>query len=267
VPVTVRVTYNAPEKVINAKPDLYLMSIGISEYKDKQLNLRFAHLDAQKFADSWDAQRGPVYEDIRKTLLINDQASAQQIRRSLKQLVEGVTRRDIAVIFISAHGIRDRQLDYYLATHEIDPDNLPDTGLHFSAITRLLEVLPCKVLLFVDTCHAAGITGAKSIWRDPLYELTSEEYGTIVFSSSLSREISVEDEKWGHGAFTKAILETFEDPDSDINGDRFLSLTELEQGVCDRVQEMTKGQQHPVMKRPATIHNIPLYYVGDREST
>ena len=70
------------------------------------------------------------------------------------------------------------------------------------------------MLLFVDTCHAAGITGAKAILRDPLYELTSDEYGTIVFSSSLSREISREDEKWQHGAFTKAILDTFAASDS-----------------------------------------------------
>jgi len=99
--------------------------------------------------------------------------------------------------------------------------------------------------------------------RDPLYELTSDEYGTIVFSSSLSREISREDEKWQHGAFTKAILDTFAAEDTDLNGDGFLSLTEMEQSVCDRVQEMTEGEQHPVMKRPATIHNIPFYYLGE----
>ena len=78
--------------------------------------------------------------------------------------------------------------------------------MHFSAVQQVLEQLPCKVLLFADTCHSAGITGAKAIAADPLYELSSDEYGAIVFASLLSREISLEDEAWGHGAFTKAIL-------------------------------------------------------------
>jgi uncharacterized caspase-like protein len=180
----------------------------------------------------------------------------------MRQLSERVSQRDMAVIFISAHGIRDRQLEYYLATHEIDPEDLKNTGLHFSAMSQLLETLPCKVLLFVDTCHAAGITGAKAIYRDPLYELTSDEYGAIVFTSSLAREISIENEQWQHGAFTKAILDTFATPESDMNRDGFLSLTEMEQSVSDRVRTMTDGAQHPVMKRPATIHNIPFFYLG-----
>jgi uncharacterized caspase-like protein len=266
VPVTVRVNYNAPDEVLNLKPDLHLLSIGISDYANQQLNLRFAHLDAQAFAAAWEGQRGSVYPHVSQTLLLNADASGEQIRRAMGQLVQGVKRHDVAVIFVSAHGIRDRQLEYYLATHEVDPDRLPETALHFSTIARFLEALPCKVLLFVDTCHAAGITGAKSIARDPLYELTSDEYGVIVFSSSLSREISVENEKWGHGAFTKAILDTIATSQSDLDGDGFLSLTELEQSVCTRVQELTKGQQHPVMKRPATIHNIPFFRVGDAEA-
>ncbi|MHB8897364.1 MAG: caspase family protein [Thermoguttaceae bacterium] len=262
-PVMIRVTYEAPEKVISARPNLHLLSIGISKYKDHELSLQFADRDAREFADAWQSQVGPVYQGIEKTLLVNEEATAERIQQAMRSLAEKVDQRDVAVIFISAHGVRDRRLEYYLASYEIDPENLEKTALHFSTITQLLETLPCKVLLFVDTCHAAGITGAKAIVRDPLYELTSDEYGAIVFSSSLSREISREDEKWQHGAFTKAILDTFADPAADLNSDGFLSLTEMEQSVCDRVGEMTEGEQHPVMKRPATIHNIPFYFLGE----
>jgi hypothetical protein len=262
-PIMVRVIYEAPEKEIIARPNLHLLSIGISDYKDRNLSLRYADRDAQAFADAWESQLGRVYQNIDKTLLLNEEATADRIQDAMRNLAEKVGERDVAVIFISAHGIRNRQLEYYLATHEIDPEKLDETALHFSAVSQLLETLPCKVLLFVDTCHAAGITGAKAILRDPLYELTSDEYGAIVFSSSLSREISREDEKWQHGAFTKAILDTFASPDSDLNSDGFLSLTEMEQSVCDRVREMTEGEQHPVMKRPATIHNIPFYFLGE----
>jgi uncharacterized caspase-like protein len=116
--------------------------------------------------------------------------------------------------------------------------------------------------MFVDTCHAEGITGTKGIVRDHLYELSSEEYGAVVFSSSLSRELSLEKDEWGHGAFTKAILDTFRSRASDKNEDGFLSLSEMEERVYSQVQQMTAGQQTPVMTRPPTIPNLRFYYLG-----
>jgi hypothetical protein len=262
VPVSVTVTYDAPQEEQARQPKLHLLSIGVSEYANQRLNLRYAHLDARDFAGAWDSQRGRLYSDVAVTVLVNAEANSSRVREAMSSLVAGVDRHDVAVIFLSAHGVRDAQQEYYLGTHEVDPKNLPATGVHFREVTQLLEQLPCKVLVFVDTCHSAGITGAKSITADPLYELTSDEYGAIVFASSLSREISLEDEAWGHGAFTKAILETFADQDSDVNGDGYLSLAEMEQHVCDKVQKLTDGLQHPVMSRPATVPNLRFYQLG-----
>ncbi len=267
VPVIVTITYEAPEEEQNRRPKLHLLSIGVSEYAIERLNLRYAHLDAREFAHSWETQRGRLYSEVATTLLVNQEASADRIRIAMKELLAAVDRRDVVVIFLSAHGVRDAQLEYYLGTHEVDPKDLPATGVHFREVTELLEQLPGKVLMFVDTCHSAGITGAKSIAADPLYELTSDEYGTIVFASSLSREVSLENEAWGHGAFTKAILETFADKASDLNADGYLSLTELEQRVYDQVQKLTDGLQHPVMSRPATVPNIRFYQLAQAEPT
>jgi len=178
-------------------------------------------------------------------------------------LVKSVTQRDVAVMFVSAHGIRDPRQNYYLATHEVDPDSLRSTAVRFSEIKEVLRDLPCKVMLFVATCHSGGVTGAKSLaWEDPLHDLVSEECGAVVFSSSLPREVSLEDPSWGHGAFTKALLDAFGSPESDTNRDGYLSISELEAQVYDRVKQLTKGNQHPVVERPPTIRNFSFYYVG-----
>lgn len=140
-PVTVSVRYDAPADVLNAKPNLHLLSVGISEYKDPQLNLRYAHLDAESFAAAWDNQRGAVYQQLTENLLTNAEATGDHIQSAMSQLAENVDQRDVAVIFISAHGIRDRQLEYYLAPHEVEPDNLSATGLHFSAHRPVARVI------------------------------------------------------------------------------------------------------------------------------
>jgi hypothetical protein len=35
-------------------------------------------------------------------------------------------------------------------------------------------------------------------------------------------------------------------------------LTEADAYLCDRVKELTQGQQHPVTTKPATIRSFPL---------
>lgn len=260
--VTVNVICDAVQTEIQ-KPKLYLLAVGVSKYSKEQFNLRFADRDAEAFTAAWQAQEGLVYDEVATKLVVNEEASSRSILSAMDWLVKSVTQRDVAVMFVSAHGIRDSRQNYYLATHEVDPDSLRSTAVRFSEIKEVLRDLPCKVMLFVDTCHSGGVTGAKSLaWEDPLHDLVSEECGAVVFSSSLPREVSLEDPSWGHGAFTKALLDAFGSPESDTNGDGYLSISELEAQVYDRVKQLTKGNQHPVVERPPTIRNFSFYFVG-----
>jgi WD40 repeat protein len=258
-PTTINVTYNAADQT-SAKPDLYVLSIGISEYAKPQYNLRFAHKDAQDFVEAWQKQKGAVYRNVETRLLRNQEASVQGILAGMDWLVKNVTQRDVAVIFLSAHGVRDERRNYYLASYDLDPHNLRSTGVRFNEVKELLRDLPCKVLVFADTCHSGGITGEKATFvDDPLRDLVSEEYGAVVFCSSLPREVSLEDPTWGHGAFTKALIDTFNSPDSDNNHDGYLSIVEVEDHVDRRVKELTQGRQHSVVDRPPTIPNFSFY--------
>lgn len=261
-PATVNVVYQPAQPVV-ARPDLYLLAIGISQYARRDLNLQYAHLDAQAFAAAWKSQEGPVYGRMQTRLVINEEATVGNILGSMDWLVKNVTQRDVAVVFISAHGMRDSRQNYYLASHQIDPASLRSTAVRFSEVKELLRDLPCKVLLFVDTCHSGGITGARAVWDDPLQDLVAEEFGAVVFSSSLPREVSLEDARWGHGAFTRALLDALA-PASDSNGDGYLSLSELEQQVYQRVKQLTQGRQHAVVERPPTIRDFSFFYVGKK---
>lgn len=258
-PVAINVIHETARPSVDL-PDLYVLSVGISQYKKGELNLRFADKDAQSFAAAWEQQKGHVYRNVETRTLINQEASVRNILASMDWLVKSATQRDVVILFVSAHGVRDERQNYYLAAHEIDPQNLRSTGVRFSEINELLRDLPCKVLLFADTCHSGGITGAKSaLSEDPLRELVSEEYGAVVFSSSLPREVSLEDPEWGHGAFTKALIETFGSPESDNNRDGYLSIVEMEDHVYRRVKNLTQGRQHPVVERPPTVPNYSFY--------
>ncbi|MCA9219994.1 MAG: caspase family protein, partial [Planctomycetales bacterium] len=253
----VRVQFDPPFVESAIMPKLFILAAGCSHYKNESINLKYAASDAQGFVSAWKAQKGQFYRDVETTLLIDEEATSENLRDGMDWLVRSVTQHDLAMIFVSGHGVRDNRNNYYLATHDSDVGRLRATSLPHSDILRLVEDMPCKVLLFVDTCHGGGITGAKSPYiEDPWRDLVSEEVGAILFASSQPRELSLESDNWQHGAFTKALLDVLSDAKGDVSHDGYLSVTELDLQLSERVKQLTAGQQHPVSVKPPTIRNF-----------
>ena len=66
----------------------------------------------------------------------------------------------------------------------------------------------------------------------------------------------------GDGAFTRALLDSLADPDSDMDHDGYLGPTELDYQLSRRVKELTAGKQHPVTQKPPTIGESNFYKAG-----
>ncbi len=65
-----------------------------------------------------------------------------------------------------------------------------------------------------------------------------------VLTSSTADKVSHEDEKWGHGAFTKALLDALsasDEIDTDHNG--VISMSELTGYIEKRLTNLTNGNQ------------------------
>jgi WD40 repeat protein len=264
-PQKITLNYAPQEQQDVLKPSLYVLACGISTYQNPEHNLQFAHRDAHEFAAAIERQQGTLYGAVETKVLVNDEASRKNILDGMDWLVRSVTQHDVAMLFVSAHGFYDNRQNFYLATHEVDTESLRSTGIAFHEVNQLIQDLPCKVLLFVDSCHSGGVTGAKGTAGNPLRDLVTAEVGAIVFASSTPRELSLENAKWdNHGAFTKALLDTFasQDSDKDSPPDGLLTVTELEFNVARRVKELTAGQQHPVTQKPPTVRDFPVVRVG-----
>jgi uncharacterized caspase-like protein len=63
-------------------------------------------------------------------------------------------------------------------------------------------------------------------------------------TSSAADKVSREDEKWGHGAFTKALLDALSNSDDvDTNHDGVISMSELTAYIGKHLMELTNGDQ------------------------
>jgi len=257
VPVTITVTYRPPA-ADPTLPAAYVLAVGVTAYGEAIGELPFAAKDAQDIARAVAGQEGRQYRHVAVRLLTDGQAAQGDLLDGLEWLKQQVTARDTAIVFLAGHGVPDNDGQFYYLPHGGDPERLLRTALKWSVLMEELQRLPGTVLLCLDTCHAAGVTGGTAralrprALTDALRQASATDVGLITFASCLPNEVSLEREDWGNGAFTKAMVEALEGR-ADANADGLLMLAELEVYVLERVKELTEGRQHPSLTRPPTI--------------
>ena len=91
-------------------------------------------------------------------------------------------------------------------------------------------------------------------------EFAKTEHGVVTFASSQGRETSEESAAWGHGAFTKALIEGLAGK-ADLLRDGTITVSEFDAFIANRMKALTDGRQHPVMSRPNTIPDFAFAVV------
>ncbi len=77
VPSTVRLLWAGKREEFVLKPKLYILAVGISDYDDVNLKLKFAHKDAIDFVNALKTQKGKIYEDVVVNLLTDKDATKE----------------------------------------------------------------------------------------------------------------------------------------------------------------------------------------------
>jgi len=247
--------------IVNSKyrfieSDLYLVSIGVTKYQKAEYDLVVAHNDAIKIENIFKSQKGVHYNNVHTKLLINEDATKINIIDALEWLKNEATQKDTCVLFIAGHGLNDNNNNYYFLPHEFN--GIPyRTGVASDLFTDVMRILPSKVLFWIDTCHSGSITRDwKKDISSSIRDLTANQRGVVLMMASTGHEESISKAEWGHGAFTKAIVDGLFDFQADLDLDKKINITELDNYVTRRVKNLTYGKQHPTTE-------IPISIVGD----
>lgn len=247
------------------KPDLYILTVGVSDYLYEPIDLSYAHTDAQAIGERFKTLEGSLFGQVAVRSLTNAQANLTNIKKGLSWLEQSATQKDVILIFISSHGALDNKGNLYILPTDFDHQDLFATGLNISQLAEGINGTPCKKLLLLDACHSgqsgsdllALATAKGANVNDAIQEMMSAEAGITVMTSSSGKEFSYENPRWGHGAFTKSLLEGV-DGEADYNHDQVISLAELNLYISLRVKELTGGLQHPFT--PINLFgDIPLF--------
>ena len=248
------------------KPTLYGLLIGVTRDRSKVHDLAYPAKDALGLAEALKGQTGKLYKDVVVNVLTDADATSTSVKRGLDRLRRQMKARDLAVVFVAGPGLTDPTGRFWFLTADADPSRLVDTAVSQDDITGALSGLPGKTLLFLDVCHSAGDLAAESKDQscraiDSALNTFAQSTGAVVtYAASTGREASIEDGRWGHGAFAKALIEGFGGR-ADILHKGTITTATLDLFVENRVKELTDGRQHPVMLRPSTVPDFPIAIV------
>ena len=243
-------------------PALYMLSVGVSKYADKTIQLAYSAKDATDLSNQFRTQDGRLYRKVVVRLLTDERARRDDVLDGLEWIRREVTARDVAVVFLAGHGVNDADGVYYYLPYDTDVKRLKRTGVIFTEIRNTLVSLPGKALFFVDTCHAGNVlgTGLRGLAPDTtavVNELASAENGVVVFTASTGRQSAQESPTWGNGAFTKALIEGLSGK-ADMAKSGRITHKMLDLYVSERVKALTEGSQSPVTIVPRGVPDFPL---------
>jgi hypothetical protein len=270
---------------------LHYIGFGVSKYRDKELDLEFAHKDALDLARVFE-QGGKKFAGVRVHTFVDDKATVANLKAA-KALLAGAKVEDTVVVFVAGHGTHteDAAADYYYITHETDVARLRETAAPFDLVEDLLAgIAPRKKLLLLDTCESGERTDAAlAIAESPgarklrprstrklvrvkaaaapraprsylfdrerfIYNDLARRTGAVVFSSSQGSELSYEIAALKNGVFTHALLRAL----TAVTADPWVDLDGLRATVIPIVGELTDQRQHPTIDRDNPSISIRL---------
>jgi WD40 repeat protein len=234
---------------------LHVLTIGVSDYGDKarNLTLNFAHRDAQDVASALlNTQEGGLYAEVKPIFLHDsaaDKAGIFDALAAMERNMTGNAGQDLAVVMFSGHGTMiDNQ--FYLvpygadssATARLKASAIPATEFK-SEIEKLAQ--HGRVLVLLDACRSAGLIGGPSnTWpAADMLKLIMAAGNVTVLTSSKADKISREDEKWGHGAFTKVLLDALSADDIDTDRNGVISMSDFTAYMEKHLTLLTDGDQ------------------------
>ncbi|MGI8313007.1 caspase, EACC1-associated type [Saccharopolyspora hattusasensis] len=219
--------------------------IGTAQYSDNRFKpLACTRADTAQFRQVLEHPAIGAFDSVD----VLDSPSAHEMRVAIGDFLEKLGSGDLALLYISGHGIRLARTtgEFFFIASDTDGDAIEHTGVSATFVNEQLELClsPQKVAIF-DCCYSGGFSlgfrthDAKSMSNSSAL-LSSR--GVFVMSSS-----GADEKSWGDGdahpdprpsAFTSELVEALRTGRGDTGNDGLVSAEELFHYVNERVRRL-----------------------------
>jgi WD40 repeat protein len=260
-----KVTVKVDEKALKGAPNLYILAIGVDQYKEVKRKLEYAVADAKNVSAALANAGKDFYRTEPKVLLLrDDEVTANRLDKIFDELGEQIKATDVFVLFIAGHG-KTVGGDYYFVPRDIG--QFTDEGIRAKAFgpkhwtTWFAKIKAEKSIWIIDTCESGS---AGKIFRggndyDAAYKRLKDATGRTIFMSASEQQLAIEGYR-GHGVFSYAFMEGL--ARADQNNPKEITLLGLMTYVDHRVPEISREMKACEIKRADDYCQRPTFELG-----
>ncbi|WP_321778508.1 caspase family protein [Sulfurimonas sp.] len=232
------------------KPNIYAVIVGINEYKNPTIALKYAVADAKLFAKTIKKRTKGLYGDVNIKLLISkEQTSKEHITKTLKNL-ENISSNDLFIFFVASHGMIE-DAKYHMITSNVGA--LSSRGIKREAIGQnalrdmIANIPTTKKFIILDTCNSGALGQAievalltRGLTETTAMKVLSRAVGSTIISASSSSQEALEGYK-GHGLLTYVLTDGLNGK-ADSDRDGYIKTLEIANFVEDMVPEIAERE-------------------------
>jgi WD40 repeat protein len=259
VHASVKATYSATHA-----PQLYALVIGIQDFENARLDLKYSVADATAIALLLQKRAAPLFEKVNIEQLVTAKTTTKTAITGALGRYRSIEPGDVFVFYVASHGTVEgadlAKREYFLIPSNVD--TLTDEAIHRDALSeselrQLIGSIPAtRKLLLLDTCHAGAMGDAMMVSTRGLEELAavkvlSGAVGSTVLSASTSDEEALEGQD-GHGLFTWVLLQGM-GGEADLRKHGYVNTFDLADYVDDEVPRI--AEEHFKRKQVPNLHN------------
>ncbi len=256
----------------NIFPQGFSLVVGVGRCAYDPWSLPVTSADAEAFRDVLNNPLHCGYLKENVQLLTDEDATRNEILSSLAALGQTASQHpeSTVVVYYSGHGWLDQRGNYYLVPYDTKPFDLENTALRAEDFNNALRrIHPERLLVVLDTCHAAGMAEAKEAippgfsrkaLPEELADVLSRGQGRAVLSSCRGDQRSWILENNRLSLFTKHLIEAFKGEGSPTETE-IVSVLDVMSHVSHAVEHSARAQgktQTPFHKMEADA--FPVAY-------
>lgn len=198
--------------------DKYALVIGISNFKDSSINLKYAAKDATDLRNFLVNQANFKADHVK--LLTDEQATRENVIGLLgeKWLGKRAKQDDLVLVYVSSHGSSARDDaggTNFLVVHDTNKNSLLATGIPMQWLTKIIgeQVNSDRVVLILDVCHSGSAEGQKGLERTPGIDPSTVKVGRgqMLMCSCLADQVAWESKNYENSVFTRRLIEALQD--------------------------------------------------------
>jgi len=233
-------------------PKLYLLTIGINQYKNPKYNLNYAIADADSVESMIKINSSSLFPHIINYSIRNDRAIKSNIIQALEEIKSKSLEQDVVLVYYAGHGVmsgeESQKRNFYLVPHDVTQlygrdDLLGEKGISASELKKYSQSINAQKQIFIlDACQSAGalesltVRGAE---EEKAIAQLARSTGTFWITSTGTNQFATEFDKLGHGIFTHTLLEGVKGA-GDTNKDKKLTIRELNVYIENTVPELAE---------------------------